>query len=346
MKRVVSSVTSNTDNTYYGKFLQNEEKIRNLASADPNSYAVIVVKAMDHFIAGQALMKDYSSKRHDASYVKRILKEFSASLTASEIFAIWTPDLQRNVKRMAKESMDAEGRKISNLDRYARICYAMLTIQSGVAEASKFLDASRQKYPEEYFFHRVYCYLFTFVQDWNAGLTASDEVAKLFPNDANILNARAVMLRMMTDTGDVDYINWSRQKKQIDIVKEAFRNYLKVAPKDHRHFADNQYFMAYLSFKYASPSSQMSHSDMQDINVYFQNGLNAELDIIPCFLPFTSEAKEMVAQFVTFHPSACVYIEGDSCTIDMTTHGMPGRPKPKISTENMTLVDMRKPTKR
>lgn len=336
-----------TRDTFYAKFLQNEEKIRTLAKADPKSYAVVVVKAMDHFVTASAMMKEHLTEPHYDCCVERILNEFSSSLRASEIFAIWTPDLVRNVKNMANEAIESQGRRTSDVDRYARICLAMLTIQSGTAEAIKFLNACREKYPKEIFFHRIYCYMFTITKDWNAGLKASDEVLKLFPNCANILNARAVMLRMISDTGDVDYKNWSRQKKQIDGVKEAYKNYLNVTSKDHRHYAENNYFLAYLCFKYAAPSSQMSHNDVRDINVYFQNGLNAELHIIPCFRPFHSKSKELVENHVNFHPTTYIYHEGDTCTIDMTTHGMPGRPKPRnISGEIVTYVDMREPTKR
>lgn len=86
---------------------------------------------------------------------------------------------------------------------------------------------------------------------------------------------------------------------------------------------------------------------MQDINVYFQKGLNAELDIIPCFLPFTSESKQLVEEHVNFHPITNIYHEGNTCTVDLTTYGMPGRPKTRyLPTENMTFVDMREPTER
>lgn len=337
------------DNTFYGKFVKNQEKIRKLAIADPNSYAAVVVDAADHFVTGSQMMKKHHGEL-TRFCAERILKEFSDSLRASEIFAIWTPELRRNVQSMARDAMESEGTRSSSLDRCARICYGMLMMQkvdeTAITEVIKFMDVSRKKYPTEIFFHRIYCYLFTFTKDWEAGLKASDEACKLFPNNANILNARAVMLRMMTDVGDVDYIHWSKQKKQAEDVKQAFKDYLKISPKDHRHFADNNYFVAYFTFKYAATSSQMMPDDIREIYVYFQNGLNAEKDIIPCFLPYTSEAKNFVSDHLNIHPTINVYHEGDSCTIDMTTHGMPGRPKTGfIPTENMTFIPMQ-PTKR
>lgn len=339
--------TSNTIKTsFYEKFLQNEDKIRKLATADPDSYAAVVVKSVDHFVMGRAMLKLESKESRHKCYNERILKEFSESVRETEIFATWTFDLVESVKTMAKEAIKSEGGKKSDLDRYARICFGMLSINDDRKKAIKFLDECRKKYPTEIFFYRIYCYIFTFTNDFESSLKASDEALKLFPTCANILNARAQALRMMADVGNVDYRNWSRTKKQIDAVKEALKDYLKGAPKDHRHFADNNYFISYLAYKYAAPSAQMCQSDLLEINVYFQNGLNAEKDIIPCFLPFTAESKAFVEQYVTFHPRTDVYIDDKTCTIDMTTHGMPGRPKEPFHIDNMTFNDMREPPKR
>lgn len=334
------------DKLFYGKFIKNDEKIRSLANANPDSYAAVLVASFDHFVTGVSMLYAHEREELHDSCFKRILKEIANSLRATEIFAVWTPSLRNTIKTMAKSVMDGERGRSSEADRDARICYGML-IATNAVEAIKFMDLCRKKYPTEIFFHRIYCYLFTSTKDWVSGLKASIEACKLFPNDANIVNARAVMLRMMTDKGDVDYTNWSRVKKQVDEVKQAFKDYLRIAPKDHRHFADNNYFVAYFAFKYAAPSSQMMRCDMEEITVYYQNGLNAEIDINPCFLPFTSEAKNFVMTNVTIHPPAHIYVDGTTCNIDMTTHGMPGRPKPNhIPTDNMTTVFMGKPSER
>lgn len=342
MAGVIKDVSKNIDGTFYGKFMKNQQQIRNLATADPNSYAAVVVNSVDHFIAGKAMIADQSAESVECCCATRILKEFAECMRASEIFPLWTADLRRNVQTMAENAIKGEGHRTSDLDRYARICFGMMKILSGEAEARNYLDECRKKYPAEVFFHRIYCYMYSCTREWEAGLKASDEACKLFPNDANILNARASMLRMMIDKGVVDYQHWSRLKQQVEDMKQAFKNFLKIAPKDHRHFAENNYFIAYFAFKYATPSDKMMHCDVQEIGVYYQNGLNSEQDIIPCFLPFTSQAKDFVAKFIMFNPSIVkMYQEGNTCTIDMTSCGMPG-----IPTDNMTIVDMRIPSKR
>lgn len=181
------------------------------------------------------------------------------------------------------------------------------------------------------------------LNEYFSGLKASDEVCKLFPNDANLLFARASLLRLMNGTNLPDYRNWARQKKQIEIVKEAYKNYLKVAPKDHRQFAESNYVLAYLSLKYSTPSSQMSLSEIQEISFHFQNSLNAEVDVLPCFLHFHSRFKEFVTKNINIEHVKYV----NTLNVDLTKHGMPGRPKPRtISTENETFIDIRKPTER
>ncbi len=349
MERVIGKAIHDIDNTFYGKFVKNQDKIRKLALANPNSYAAVVVEAVDHFTTGEAMIEHHGNASLKSVCFVTILKEFADSLRASEIFALWTPELRRKVQAMASNVIKCD--ESSDVDRDARICYGMLMVLTGdlaaITKAIKFHADAKEKYPTEIFFWRSYCYLFSFTKEWDAGLKASDEAIKIFPNDANILNARAMMLRMMTDVGDVDYVHWSKQKKQAEDVKQAFKDYLKIASKDHRHFADNNYFVAYFTFKYAAPSSRMMTEDMRDISFYFQSGLNAEKDIIPCFLPYTSQQKNYVAKSVNIHPTVNVYHEGNTCTIDMTTHGMPGRPKTGyIPTENMIFIPSLEPTKR
>lgn len=341
----------NTDDTYYGKFLQNEEKIRNLATADPNSYAAVVVKSMDHFLKARALLKKFlKTKRHTGcifGVAKGILREYSISTRASELFAVWTTEMKNALEIMAKFVMKDEGDKISDLDRDARVCFGMWMTQGDKMEAIKFFDSCRKKYPNEVFFHRIYCDLFLFTNDYETGLKASEEVSKLFPNSPNILHARAGLLRVTTDTGDPDYRNWSQQKKQVEIVKEAYKNYLKITPKDHRQFAENNHVLAYLSLKYSTPSSRMNNTDMQEIMIHYQNGLNAELDILPCFLPFKSQVKDFVSEILVTYPPISIFKEGNTLNIDMTTHGIPGRPKPKvIDTNNMNYKHVGEPLKR
>lgn len=330
-------VVSDVEKTYYGKFLQNEEKIRSLATADPNSYAAVVVKCMDHLITAKILMKEHLNEPHNDCCIERILNEFSGSLRASELFALWTPDLLRSVKNMANKTIESKGSRASDSDRDARVCLVIMD-QTRAEESIKFVDVCRKKYPHEVLFQRIYVDLFTYTKNWDCGLKASEEVSRLFPSNADILNSRAGMLRITTDKGEIDYKNWSLQKKQIEAVKEAYKRYIELAPKDHRFFAENNYIMAFLSLKYSNPSSQISHSDLQDINVYFQNGLNAEMDILPCFHPFRSGAKEYVEKFVNVLPTTY---------IDITKHGMPGRPKTAtFIADNTTFIDIRKPTKR
>lgn len=346
LKNVPVTISSNVDQTYYGKFLKSEEKIRNLAAADPNSYAAVVVRSMDHLIMGRKMLADYSNAScYNPSLVAAILKEFSISMRASEIFAIWTPEIQSNLTNLVDHTLKDQKCKTSDMDRDARVCSAILI--SDPAKTIKFVDVCRKKYPNEVFFHRVYCDLFTYTKDLDSGLKAINEVSKLFPNNPNILYSRAGFLRLMNDTDTPDYRNLVRQKKQIEIVKEAYKNYLKVAPKDHRQFAESNYILAYLSLKYSTPSSKISHSDIQEITLHFQNGLNSEVDILPCFLPFQPWTKEFVAKVVNVKPPNHIYVEGNTCTVDITTNGIPGRPISKtVPTENMTFIDLRKPTER
>lgn len=337
-KAVATKVHFDIEQSYYGKFLQNEEKIRNLATVDPNSYAAVVVKSMDHLITASALMKEHLSKPTEGYCIERILGEYSGSLRASELFVVWSQQLLRNIKTMADETIESHGCESSDADRDARVCLVVMTNQISAEDSLDFVRVCRKKYPNEVFFQRIFSDLFTYTEDWDSGLKASEELSKLFPNDAEVLNSRAGMLRLTTDKNNIDYKNWNRLKKQIEVVKEAYKTYLKIAPKDHRHFAENNYVMAYLSLKYSTPSTQMSQSDLQEINLYFQMGLDAEKDVLPCFLPFHSGHKDIVAKYVNIEPTT--FIDMTSSGLASTSHTGP------VPTENIEYIDLRKPTKR
>lgn len=349
MERTIHSVATNIDDTFLGKFIKNQTKIRNLAIADPNSYAAVVVKAADHFTMGSAMMDGHSDKTLKSVCYETILREFADGFRASEAFALWLPDLRRNVRSMAEDVIKREAKRSSDVDRDARMCYGILIAIKGdpdsIEKAIKFNGTCRKKYPTEIFFWTTYCYLFTFSKDWAAGLKASDEACKLFPNDAGILNARASILRMMMDVGVVDYVHWSKTKKQAEDVKRAYKDYLEVAPKDHRHFAENNYLIAYFAFKYAAPSSEMMLDDIREISIYYQNGLKAESDIIPCFLPFTSQPKDFVAPYFNFGPPSNVFYDEDSKTAHVLLCKKP--PEEAFThIDNTTYISIRKPTER
>ncbi|KAG4067322.1 hypothetical protein HA402_000313 [Bradysia odoriphaga] len=348
MERNIFATVQNVDDTFYGKYMKNQRKILELAISDPKSYASVVVKAVDHFVTASAMMEDHCGEVLKSVCVETILREYADGLRASEIFAIWLPDVRQKLQSIAGDVIKRETKRSSAVDRNARICYGILMIQKcdldSIRKAIKFNDISRKKYPTEIFFWRTYCYLFTFTKDWESGLKASDEACQLFPTDESILNARASMLRMMTDVGNVDYVNWSKQKKQAEEVKQAFKDYLKIARKDHRHFAENNYLVAYFAFKYAAPSSEMMLDDIREITHYYQNGLKAENDIIPCFLPYTSEPKQFVAAHVNIQPTMSVFVDSrDSRTAHVTF----GPPKTGfLHINETTYINMRMPTKR
>lgn len=348
MEAIAITELSDIESSYHVKFLRNEQIMRHLATVDPNSYAAVVVRSMDHSIAAMALMNEHKNGAPlNAKRAESILHEFSGSLRASELFTVWTPGLLQSIKTMANEEVARNGSKTSNLDRDARVCLAVMMNQVSAEESMKYADDCRQKYPHEVFFQRIYSSLFTFTKNWHSGLTASEEVTKLFPTDADVLHCRAGILRLAFEQPVIDYKNWNQLKKQIDGVKEAYETYLKIAPKDHRQFAENHYVLAYLWLKYSTPSTQIAESDLEAVSVYFQKGLNAERDVLPCFQPFHSGFKDFVAKYVNVWPSTYVYVEGETCTFDMSTHGLPGRSKTDpVPTDNIKFVDARRPTKR
>lgn len=99
---------------------------------------------MDHFTIGRTMMEPYLNGCCPPSLVADILKEVSISLRASEIFAIWTPEIRRNVDNMAEETLKDQKNKTSEIDRDARVCFALLMAQSDLAKATKFLNVSRK----------------------------------------------------------------------------------------------------------------------------------------------------------------------------------------------------------
>lgn len=339
MKRVAGTIISDVDKTYYGKFIRNEEQIRSLAAANPNSYAAVVVRSVDHLLTAKALMNEHTSQPCNPCCTETILHELSSSFRASELFGLWTPDLLLAIKSMANESMYSEGSTTSRLDRDARICLVVLN-QTDMEEKISFANACRRKYPKEVLFQRIYSDLFTYTQDWTAGLQASKEVSELFPTDADVLNSRAGILRLAIVNGRIDCTNRGRQKELIEALKEAYKNYFRFAPKDHRFFASNCYTRAFLSLTNSNPSLLLSHSELQDISQYFVKGQSAEMDILPCFLPFNSSHKEYVARIVNVHPTTCMFAGSE---IDMT-HGTPnGKCFPS---EILNLINMDKPSQR
>ncbi|CAF0990796.1 unnamed protein product, partial [Adineta steineri] len=162
----------------------------------------------------------------------------------------------------------------SLLDENARICYAVLHMDSHELIA-RFLYQCKQKYSKSIYFFQLSATVNGWLERYEDTLYDANSGLAIDPNYYELLYDKAVALRLLN--------------KDMDEAIEAYRVFLAAAPKDHRKVPESYYAMASCYFV------QLIQRNTRDIaKKTYEKGEEAEKLQLPCFLPYVSNNKTLL----------------------------------------------------
>jgi TPR repeat protein len=191
--------------------------------------------------------------------------------------------IDRVLRRCSTESNTTTSR----LDEDARICYAVLNMDSHELIV-KFLDPCKLKYPKSIYFFDLSAAVNIWLKRYDAALYEANIGLEVDSNYYELFYDKAVSLRLLAN--------------DMDETIAAYRDFLALAPEDHRKVPESYYAMAscYLV--------RDRHDGITDIvRKTYQQGEEAEKLQLPCFLPYESNNKTLLRQVLD--PKALVSAE-------------------------------------
>jgi TPR repeat protein len=178
------------------------------------------------------------------------------------------------VDRVLRRCDSGSNAGVSRLDEDARVCYAVLHIDSHELIV-KFLGACKQKYPKSIYFFELSASVNGWLGRYETTLYDANTGLVLDPNYCELLYDKAVALRLLD--------------KDMNEAIEAYQTFLTIAPKDHRKVPESFYAMASCYFV------RHIHDGVADIvKKTYQQGEEAEKRQLPCFLPYHSNNKTLL----------------------------------------------------
>jgi tetratricopeptide (TPR) repeat protein len=191
--------------------------------------------------------------------------------------------IDRVLHRCSAESTDA----VSQIDEDARICYAVLHMDSHKLIA-EFLGPCKQKYPKSIIFFELSSAVNGWLGQYETSLYEANAGLRIDPNYCELLYFKAVALRLMG--------------KDMNEAIKAYREFLAVAPKDHRKVPESYYAMAscYLT-------CDKEKDILNIIKKTYEEGERAEELQLPYFLPYESTSKTVLK--VVINPESLLNTE-------------------------------------
>ena len=178
------------------------------------------------------------------------------------------------VDRVLQRCNNALTSSSSQMDEDVRICYVVLHMDSRESIA-QFLGICKQKYPKSIYFFDLSSAVNGCLERYEAALFEANSGLQLDPNYCELLYLKAVALRLIG--------------KDMNEAIDAYRRFLSIAPKDHRKIPESYYAMAAC---YLMRDRTKSVTDI--IRQTYNQGEEAEIIQLPCFLPYKSTSKTLL----------------------------------------------------
>ncbi|CAF0963609.1 unnamed protein product [Adineta steineri] len=266
-------------------------------------FAQRLLDAQTHFFTALHILLDdsLSDDVKDAQFIQ----ELSASIRKEHI-VIQFPEELRNEAKLIVDHVLTQGKsKQSQLDEDARVCFGWLHMNS-LQPTIEFLSVCIRMYPKSHFFLELRGSLYGFLEKYEEGLADFNTALHLAPDCYKFLYDRAVMLRLVNPPA-------------LNEAVLAYNQFLKSAPVDHRKVPE-----AY----YATGNCYLANSQLQNhmklAEEYYEKGIEAERQQLPCFLPYESNSKSLISKLFSLKPS-----ELDAVAVEPTISV--GKPKSRLS---------------
>ncbi|CAF3614932.1 unnamed protein product [Rotaria sp. Silwood1] len=240
-----------------------------------SAYAQQLLEAQTHYLRAILILENSSIVNNEKD--ARFITEFSTSVRIAH-FVIQIPKyLQNEIKLTIDRVLVRCNSQQSQLDEDARVCYGFLHMNSLVSTV-QFLTVCIGIYPKSHFFLELRGSLYGFLEKYEQGLADINAALQLDPNNMTLLYDRAAMLRLNQHADQSETIT-------------AYNKFLKYAHKEHRKVPE-----AYYSIASCCLTSGSVESSIQLAEKYYEKGVEAEKQQLPCFLPYESNNKLLLSK--------------------------------------------------
>jgi tetratricopeptide (TPR) repeat protein len=233
--------------------------------------------ALEHFAKALSvfMQRESLTENQENAFVNELsqcyrIEHIVAQIPSMEMRLQIDKIVDRVLHRCSTDLKDAA----SQLDEDARICYAVLHMDSKELIA-QFLLPCKQKYPKSIYFFELSSAVNGWLGQYETTLYDANTGLELDPNYYGLLYDKAVALRLIG--------------KDMDEAINAYQAFLAMAPRDHRKVPESYYAMASCYFMH---DKQKDIADI--IKKIYQEGEEAEKVQLPCFLPYDSNSKTLV----------------------------------------------------
>ncbi|KAG4070164.1 hypothetical protein HA402_003854 [Bradysia odoriphaga] len=269
----ISKFTSLTDSPVE-KYWRHVEEIQKRAKIG-HPFAKRLLTSMTYFAESVKHLERIKSTKMNAVDLaiaqEQCIQNLANSLRETEIVAFLQPkELQLLIKICEAKTSSRK----SDLDKAARIVQTFLLSNSQNSEFFSFTRICLQQYPDEVFFYRMHSAALALQNNFEASAKVSDQGLQKFPTDVSLLSCKAGAIKLVESSGNEQVI-------------AAYKMFLKHAPFDERGIPEAYYFIAL-------------YSSEDEKDFYYQKGLEAEQQMLPCFLPYECKVKTMLDALSAF----------------------------------------------
>jgi TPR repeat protein len=248
--------------------------------------------AMEHFAEALSILIQTNSltENEEDKFVHELSQCYRIEHIVARIPGIEMGEkIVKLVDRVLHRCSTKSSTTVSQLDEDSRVCYTVLHMDSPELLV-QFLSLCKKKYPKSTFFLKFCASMNASLQRYTDTLYDVNLGLEIDPNCSNLLYDKADALRLM--------------ENYIDEAIEAYRVFLAVAPKDHRHVPDAYYAMGNCYLMRRKPE------DITDIvKTIYEKGEKEEKIQLPCFLPYESNHKKSLKYFLDFDVKSFLNVE-------------------------------------
>ncbi|CAF1228928.1 unnamed protein product [Adineta steineri] len=239
-------------------------------------FAQKLLEAQTYFLRSVQILLDKSININDRDI--QFITELSAAVRIENI-VIQLPESMSNEAKLIVDRVLARcDSEKSQLDEDARVCFGILHMNS-LQSTIEFLSVCIRMYSKSDFFLELRGCLYGFLGKYDEGLADFNAALQLVPDAVELLYDRAAYWRLI---------------KHIDLngAIEAYDTFLKSAPLDHRKVPEAYYAVASCYIAHTA-----IHNHVEIAEKYYEKGIEAEKQQLPCFLPYESNNKSLVSMF-------------------------------------------------
>ena len=233
--------------------------------------AKIMCQALEHFYEAFYILtqSDALTSKQDDLFIHELSQCYRLEHVAVQIPTV---ELHRKVEKIIDHVLRCCGTGLSSADEDARVCYAAFHMDSHQSTL-EFVNACRVKYPKSVYFLAFSAELNDLLAKYEDALHDANTGLEIDRKNTRLLYSRASALSLIK--------NWNRQT-----AIDAYQVFLSHAPRDHRKVPESLYSIGSCHLKGTNAEEPTNEAKKM-----YEQGLAAEKNQLPCFLPYQSNPK-------------------------------------------------------